>query len=226
MVSILTNGSGSDPRGPSRQRTTTRILDSLDARRGSIHGAMSDACVYQAIMRVDIPFFIQLLDTLADDFARAGTQRVVCDGFEEYNPTHDLAHMLAIAAMRLANPRGQVFDFSLVGAPVESLGALRFPLDPLMFERKVAAARAYRELSHEVAEAEAGVGIDEFRAEWLRPVSNWPRIDTPETHKPHYELFGEQRVSKGTYRDVLRRQAHFRPLAEALITHTEKHERA
>ncbi|MBV8859449.1 MAG: hypothetical protein JOZ02_21130 [Acidobacteria bacterium] len=156
----------------------------------------------------------------------------------------------AVRLLRRTNgARIKNFDFTLVGPPghcPEHLraGALRFELDEAAFARKLAAAHGYPELRAEVEAALGGagsvafskhpdlarragqefgrVGADDFRVEWLRPVSEAgpPRRDDREP--PFYEAYGEREVQAGHYERVLRYREHVLPLAAALDAHVER----
>src|SRR5687767_773396 len=62
-VWVLTDGSGRTQQ--SRIDSTTRVLESTGAVRGSVYGQMSDADVYNAVLSHDHRRFIDLVDQLA-----------------------------------------------------------------------------------------------------------------------------------------------------------------
>src|SRR5262249_16812988 len=79
--------------------------------------------------------------------------------------------------------------------------------------RKVAAARAYRELKAEIEAAVGGPGAEGFRVGCLRPVES-TEYHFPQA--PFYERHGERQVAAGIYDRVLRYREHVLPIAEAL----------
>jgi hypothetical protein len=145
--------------------------------------------------------------------------RVVAgDAAEGFNPTHDVARLLAnavAARLRRAGRSIASLAFPLDAAPGEGTGepVVRLSLDGPAFERKMAAARAYPGLCGEVERAVSRYGEDAFRVETLRRAD--PGFDLAAIHGPAplYERFGEQRKAEGVYPDVIRYLAHVRPLA-------------
>ena len=140
------------------------------------------------------------------------------------------------------------YDFPVVARPDHCPAPLRaralwLRLDDETFARKLSAAREfYPALAAETADALQGRGdervsghfklkddehaatdldgLDTFRVECLRPVSNG---DAPfESRVPFYELQGEMRVAEGLYKQVIRFGEHMRPLAAALCEHVER----
>lgn len=149
-VFVLTDGSGrgTEPRLPA----TTKVLNDLGAQPGSIFGRITDAQVYEAFLRSDFPFFIQLADELATEFERAQIEYVVADAAEGYSPTHDVCRLLTDAAVAMIKRRHQRhvhnFDYAVVDSPDECPAATReqaiwIKLDDEAFARKVEAARGY-----------------------------------------------------------------------------------
>ena len=151
---------------------------------------------------------------------------------------------------RTTDARISNYDFTLVGAPghcPEHLreDSIRLELDEAAFARKLSAAHNYPELRAEVEAALSGVGsvgfrehpdlarrtgqefkgarAEDFRVEWLRPVSGGggpPPRD--ERERPFYEAYGERQVQAGHYKRVLRYREHVLPLAAALDAHVER----
>jgi hypothetical protein len=112
-------------------------------------------------------------------------------------------------------------DFPLHGAPVERAGRdgdaeIRLQLEPAALARKLAAARSYPGLEHEVESALARFGAGAFATECLGEVRYGMAIDDLIAHPPAYEAHGEERVAAGIYREVLRHRSHVAPLAARL----------
>jgi len=76
--------------------------------------------------------------------------------------------------------------------------------------------QAFPELAAQALAASAGLGIDAFRVECLRPVANRAGTDVEWGRPPFYELFGEKLVAAGRYDRVIRYHDHMVPLARAL----------
>jgi len=271
-VYVFTDGSGRA--SESRLQSTTKVLADVGARRGSVYGRARDVEVYEAFLKRDYPFFINIAEELAAEFERNKIEYVVGDAAEGYSPTHDACRLLTNAAVEMVKRRNQRdianFDFAVVGSPDEcpaatEKAAIWVRLEEAMFARKIDAARAYnsklaldieaalrgelfkgiarfsqpqlvgdvdKDLSGQVTAALhaypdhekvknvfAGVELDRFRTECLRPVSA-PAADEPGPAKvPFYELYGEKMVAAGHYQKTIRYTDHFRPLAEAVWRH-------
>jgi len=83
------------------------------------------------------------------------------------------------------------------------------------------AAMEYFKLNDDALAATRLSGLDMFRVECLRPVSQG---DLPfESESPFYELQGERKVASGLYKQVIRYREHIVPLADALRENVEKH---
>ena len=169
-VWVLTDGSGRTQN--SRIDSTTRVLESTGAVRGSVYGQMSDADVYNAVLRHDHRQFIDLVDQLAATLMQNEVELIAGDAEEGYNPAHDICRFIINAAVCLVKQKTakQIanYDFTLAGAPTLCLqdlqpSSLRFNLDDESFARKISAARNYPELQAEVDAALKGPGYETFR---------------------------------------------------------------
>jgi hypothetical protein len=220
-VFVLTDGSGNH--GKSRLASTTRILDELHARPGNVYGRMTDKQVYVGIFENDVALFATIVEDIASALVENNTEVVAGDSIEGYNPTHDLCRVIIDSAVRLAGERTgrppQNFAFPVTESRQSHNSlldeALPFQLDQHTFDRKLAAARRYSELTGDVEGALRETGIDSFRTEWLIP-SNAGEASAPFIEPPFYEQYGERQVSLGHYDRVLRYREHFLPLAESL----------
>jgi len=226
-VFVITDGSGRSRL--SRLPSTSRILEQVGAARGSFYGPVTDAAAYAAVLNHDFELFIGLMRGLARHLIEGRVTCVVGDALEGYNPTHDVCRLLIGAAVEMAQQasgrRVDNFEFLLTGSADSDTNAvadqvIRLDLDDDAFARKMAAARSYVELESEVNEAVTLNPADAFRIEFLRRVPNRPQAFSPD-HKPHYERYGEGRVSSGYYHQVIRYREHVLPLAEALWREAE-----
>jgi hypothetical protein len=219
IVFVLTDGSGRS--GRPRLDSTTQLLRRVGAAPGSLYGRFSDGAVYAALVNGDIPFFLRIVGELTQAFLQKEIAYAVADAAEGFNPSHDVCRLLVdAAAARAGGVRGwplTCFDFPLVEPPDVCPEELRteavvFRLDDAALARKLSAARTYHGLEAEVEEAMTGLGTEAFRHECLRPARPWP---TDGKLIPFYERHGQERVTAGQYRQVLRYRDHVRPLAEA-----------
>lgn len=234
VVCILTDGSGHTQQ--SRLPASTRILDAAGATPGSVYGASTDVAIYRAILDHDYDFFTGLADNLAELLVRQQLDYIAGDAIEGYNPGHDVCRMIINTAVATAHRVHQRkisnYDFLLMGHPNDCPAELqdqsyRLKLDDATLERKLAAARAYSEISPDVDSAFRLLGTEAFRTECLRSVRN-PLTETRESgtgeieEPPFYERHGERQVAAGFYRRVLRYRQHMLPLADALRQHAER----
>ena len=219
---VLTDGSGHS--GRSRLESTTRVLAGLGAKPADVYGRLTDKELYTAMLEGRVELFSKIVAEIARSLVESKADIVAGDAIEGFNPGHDLCRVIIDAAVRLARKMSdreiRNYDFPLTGRPDSYDGrarsdAVMLELDQQTFDRKIAAARHYGELSQDVEEAFSDVGIEAFRFECLRPAGD-SAADSLGSIPPLYERYGEQRVASGYYKQVLRYREHFLPLAEAL----------
>jgi hypothetical protein len=226
VVHVLSDGSGSS--GQARIGSTSVLLESVGAARGSIYGRLSDREIYSAIVAGDHAQFIALAEELAAALIRENVAMVAGDAVEGFNPSHDVCRYVINAAVRMASAAGRTiacYAFPLDGAPgscPEGLSgrALRVQLDDQMLRQKLQAAHAYTELKSEVESALERFGDGPFRTEYLWPVELMERYGWDPGRTPFYESYGAQRVAEGAYERALTFREHLKPLADALWCHS------
>jgi hypothetical protein len=219
-VVILTDGSGST--NASRTSCTLELLSRTGAVPGPVFSELRDKDAYSALIARDAGPFVKPRDRIAELLLRTGTQAMVVDAAEGYNPVHDLCHWLGRAAAGRARKCGHavdVFEVDLVAHPESCGKGLRVSLDEGAFARKMAAIDRYPALAAEAAAAFAEYGRDAFRVEFLRRGSEETR--PPRAWVPYYEQIGEARVKSGVYSSVLRYAEHVKPVVETLLTSSE-----
>ena len=224
LTFVITDGSGGA--GEGRIGSTLRLLERAGVPVSDVRGRVSDREIYALMLAGEHALFTDLVDEIADALVAADVDHVVTDAAEGFNPSHDVCRLIgAAAATRAARRLGRDvphFDFLLVGRPdAQAPDALSLRLDDDALARKLAAARDYPELGHEIEGALAKFGLDAFRTEVLRPATEpdptAPMADEP----PYYETYGAQQVAAGRYAHVLRYASHFRPCAQAILEHGE-----
>jgi hypothetical protein len=222
LTFVVTDGSGAT--GVGRIASTEAILRDAGASRGSVFGALSDRAAYAAILSRDSSVWCALADALAREFVESDIASVAGDAWEGYNPVHDVCRLVIDAAVALASQRsGRAivnWSFPLVGRPdlVPPGAETRvFVLDDAAFERKMAKASRYCELTPDVAWSLDAYGRDAFRTEVLTRAETAGWDDTRFLHeKPFYETHGETRVGEGKYRELIRYRDHVAPIAAEL----------
>ena len=219
-VFILTDGSGRSSN--SRLYRTTSILKGAGAGIGNIYGRMTDAEMYSAIIRADIPYFVELARELSECLHEQEIEYVVGDALEGYNPAHDLCRYLTNAAiMSLPRDATNVENYDVLiahqnGTPRNGKRAISIELDADSLAEKMRVARAYTEMTTEVQRVLADEGIESVKSEQLRCLSD-PTLDSF-SETPYYEDYGRQQVASGRYHQLLTFRDHMRPIAEALRT--------
>ena len=225
LVAILTDGSGAD--GTPRIDQTTQLLNNESPRSAS-YGVVNDREVYRAILEQDLDYFLALSSRLADELCEHRIECVAGDSIEGYNPTHDLCCLLIDRAVRLASARMGLavrhYAFPLLGSPrPDGLSAasqcLRLTPDELAL--KLASIRQYAQSAGGVLVAEiddllARFGEQAFAEEVFDRVDVAAALSAFDGTKPFYETYGEQQVTAGKYRFVIRYRDHMAPIARAL----------
>lgn len=228
LVAILTDGSGAD--GRPRLDQTTQLLNGALDRRSALYGMASDRDVYRAILEQNLDYFLALSDRLADELCEHRIECVAGDSIEGYNPTHDLCGLIIDRAVRLASGRMGVairhYTFPLVGAPRPDLlpadsRCVRLTSDELA--RKIANIRQYGQSAGGALLAEIDDWLQRFGEQALAE-EVFDRVDIAaalsafKDEKPYYETYGEQQVTAGKYRFVIRYREHIAPIVRALTS--------
>jgi hypothetical protein len=224
-VHVLTDGSGLN--GPSRLPATTGLLERLGARRGEVFGLFSDAEVYRAILDKEIDAFRSVVDQLARSLVEHGVDFVLADAAEGFNPTHDICRQLANAAVSkarvlsgrpIASYEFCLTEWELKSEPIHDSRCWHLRLGDRLLGLKLDTALGYAELKDEVEQAIASKGVEYFRVECLRKVTQ-SFLALKQEYQPHYEKLGDQRVAAGKYRFAIRYKSHMLPILRAIEDH-------
>lgn len=194
------------------------LLEQTGACPAPSFGAFTDRGAYAALMDADARPFLAIVDWLADSLVTDGTQAVLLDAAEGYNPVHDVCHWIgraAIARARSFGARLDVFELDLVSHPDSSGDGIRIVLDDEAFARKLTATDRYTALRGDADAAFERYGRDAFRIEFLRRVIESP--PPPLSWIPYYEQVGDERVRAGRYASVLRYGAHVKPIIDTIL---------
>ncbi|MDI1280528.1 hypothetical protein [Brevundimonas sp.] len=225
-LSIIARGSRS---GQSERRieASRRLADVLGAVPTAPFGAAFDVDLYRWMMAGDAAPFLDLVDTLAAGFCAGAVTTVVTDGWQNYNPVHDLTHLMTrVAAAEAGQTLGRAvtcLDYPVVlgdlaAAPAGPAVAV-LDLDPQQRADKQALVDRYPEIADDVASLSASAGPAAFTRESLhRPL---PLADLiPTDRPPLYEAWGEDRVRAGVYAEALR-WSHMVPIVSRLARRLE-----
>jgi len=226
-VVILTDGQGSQDKG--RLERSVGILNEIGCNVWSRSGSISDRETYEAMLagRPDAiaRFFLSVIDELDPRL-----DQLVFDRTEGFNPTHDLVGVVGRhLGKRLSSGRAETgpsqWAISLETLPGEDeqhpdAHALCRCTDP-EFELKQRLSQSYDELAPEVERAIRQAGVETFRTEWGHPVAAGVDLEMLIPSKPAFERHGEERVARGVYSRVLRRDDHLLPFLRRLLTHLD-----
>lgn len=220
-VCIIARGSRSG-RSEARIAASRAVAGALGAQCGDPFGAAFDTDLYAAIMASDARPFLDLADRLAARFRARAVTRVVADGWQNYNPVHDLTHLVARVAA--AGTGAGFSDFPVVlgdlaHAPSGPVADRIAPTADELRTRRDLIAR-YPEIAEDVAGLVAAAGDAALVEETLHiplPLAELMPGDTP----PWYEAHGAARVAAGVYPDCLRWR-HMAPIVEALTDRLEQ----
>ncbi|HEX6832860.1 MAG TPA: hypothetical protein VF132_04945 [Rudaea sp.] len=231
MACILTDGSGSE--GVPRIGLTQRSFEQCGIQAGPILGEMSDRQMYAYLLAQDASIFFSIRDRLCDWLVDNRIDVLVSDGMEGYNPTHDLCHALASAAVGQARIRGVAvahWCIPLIGDPRRFADGAspivhESVLDAGALARKMAAIRAYAADSGSTLQSEVDqiirmYGADAFGHErffdaaapsWLEWRAGF------RAEKPYYERYGRAQVAAGRYDHVISFDDQVGPLIDTLF---------
>ena len=214
----LTDGSGGG--ATSRLSATTRLLNAVGASAGPIYGRYPDRQIYRLLLDGRVDVFVALAQELASALEEAGVDCVAGDAVEGFNPAHDVCRLIIDGAVLLVRRRTgrevRNYEF-LLNSPHEPSrpGSIVVQLDEVALERKLTAARDYTEMRVEVEAALSRHGRQAFAMECLRPAAT-THASRFDHELPHYEHYGERRVTEGRYSEIIRYRDHVRPVAMAI----------
>lgn len=244
-VYILTDGSGLS--GTPVIAEAAAYVEQVGAKPGSVFGRFTDLALYGAILNQDIELFCDLTDELADEIIEKQFDYVVGDAMEGYSPVHDVCRIVVDCAIEAARKRGRAvrsYDYAMFELPDSCSDDVRdrsilLSLDDEVFKRKIDATRKhYPKLVEELEAAirvdgsgslkdyldsigqtasSVGAGLDMYRTECLRPVTDSATPDW--SGRPFYEGRNEALVQAGHFDRAIKFRDHLRPLATALRAH-------
>jgi len=207
-VNILTDGSGAT--GVSRLESSIRVLKSLGVDKGQIFGRITDAQIYAHIINRNMDVFLSIVNEMLSIWQHNRPSCIVVDGFEGYNPVHDLMNLLvSCACIRYKKQTAHnipLYSFKLVNKFNPDAGSIHIKLTDEQLKKKQNIVFSYPEMRKEVDAAIARLGEKDCFTECL-DVIDYDRSDEwREAQLPFYELYGEKKVQQGIYENVLRRK--------------------
>ncbi len=220
-IFIIAKGSRAG-RSEARIEASRKLAANLHAKTGEPFGAAYDTDLYAWVLAGDPAPFAAMTDRLRDQFIDQKMTLVVTDAWQNYNPVHDLTHLMArVAAAEAGLQMGRVID--CVDYPVV-LGGLahapigpewsRISLDPNQVATKLSLALRYPEIADDLS-GFMEVGLDSLAVEALHALLPMAALAPSEAAPPWYEVYGEGRVREGVYSSVLRWR-HMLPIVTPL----------
>lgn len=218
MVFIIAKGSRSG-RSEARILASRALILELGGAPAEPFGLAFDAEIYDWIMTGDISPFARVADDLRDAFVAQGTTTVVTDSWQNYNPVHDLTHLLsrvaAAEAAQVTGDRIEVLDYPVLPAPLARVEGgpehSRIALSAAEIETKMAWTAQFPEIVEDVELLSKTDGRGAFDLESLHYPQDFQALIRGPDHPPWYEIHGEKRVEAGVYKDVLR-WSHMAPI--------------
>jgi hypothetical protein len=222
-VYVLTSGSRSgDDR--SRLEASRVVINETGAAFVTGWGGIKDRAIYGQILAAQHTDILQMTRNLSHGLIAQEVELVVADSWQFYNVVHDLTHLIARCAVKLAERElGREIAFAdypvlpkqlAEHAPV-SEDVLTLSLSEQQGAYKRSLAERIPHIAVDVAELVRTEGEHAFFQErYALPPSIDQLIARPD-FKPEYELYGEARVRTGIYTEVLR-WSHFSPIIDAL----------
>ena len=222
MVFVIAKGSRSG-RSEARILASRALVVELGGAPAEPFGLAFDAEIYGWIMTGDISPFARVADELRDAFIAQGTTTVVTDSWQNYNPVHDLTHLLsrvaAAEAGQVMGGRIEVLDYPVLPDPLAHVEGgpehSRIALSAAEIEIKMAWTAQFPEIVEDVDLLRETAGRGVFEVESLHYPRDLQTLICGSGRSPWYELYGEKRVEAGVYKDVLR-WSHMAPIVAML----------
>lgn len=225
QVMLLTDGAGRD--GHSRIGTSAAIFSDLGATQSSLFGVVTDRLFYDAVLKMDQPFFDTLTFHLADSLVESRIECVIGDSAEGAIMSHDLFREVRSTAIQLAEEtlgyRIKHYEFPLESHPLAFPQSLadavrRIELSPQEYSDKLQAARCYDEIAEFVEAAVDLFGEEAFSLEGIFPYSKeslWPANDAT----LEWERHGQRLSELGKYPEAITKSKHFDAISRGLARH-------
>lgn len=221
LLFILAKGSRSR-HSSVRIEASRALAQELGAQPAEPFGATFDSDFYQQILDGDLPAFGRLADSLREAFVRQGVFQVITDAWQNYNPMHDLTHLIArvaaAEAAQMLERSVECLDYPVVLGEMAhaDLGSevMRLNLAPDEVAEKMALAASYPDIAEDAAALSRAAGRRVYDTESLHQTLPLSRL-IPTREPPWYERYGEGRVGAGVYSRVLRWD-HMAPIVEGL----------
>jgi hypothetical protein len=209
---VLTTGarSGTDS---ARLVATSDLIESMSGRRASIFGDLLDRELYSQVLAGDASRMEHLVRVTINTLIANEVTVLVVDGWQLYSVSHDLAHVMGrIAAQHasLALKREiTVLQYMVVPNAISGasdmgkcVGVVELSEDELRAKQR--AIEGYPGIDGEREEIAKIEGLHALGAEYFFVPPDLKLLLEKPQIKPLYEQYGEERVQRGVYREVIR----------------------
>ncbi len=224
-VNCLTDGSGGNREN--RVNFTLETLQRINAKSGPVMGAYPDKAFYADLISGDTGHMELIAQNLVERALHLRPQVVIADGFEYYNPMHDMANTLAdiiVTTLTKAGLKTVKCSFPIEYADRISAAPV-FRMRQLISaeaKRKTEAALSYKPLLHEYeslpeAKRNAMVLSETLYEDPIR-LANIPDASDAGYSAVLYEESGRKRQASGLYNDVITLDRHYRPFVRSLVS--------
>jgi hypothetical protein len=186
---------------------------------------------YGALLRHDTDFFAAIAEQVCEHIREIGSEQVLCDAVEFYNPIHDLALPIAQAAMKRVN-RARLFELPLIfqraGAsesfvlqrPSMSRAdeSISFLLSAAEFQAKIQARNeVYTILTQQLGPQLSQVPADHWTVEWITNArANVPRPEPDVALR--YDQRAELLFARAEVAEKILYHEHYLPVAAKLFS--------
>ncbi|KYG74815.1 hypothetical protein EV198_0684 [Roseivirga ehrenbergii] len=225
LVVFLTTGSGNT--GNPRIQGSIELLESLGPKVFKPFEPFTDRQIYNLIMEGNFDEFAKVKSALKEFIKEHNVKRIVGDALEGFNPSHDLCRYLINGTVQDLSSNSSLANYDFLQDEVfKNVDTLKnkddiiLTLDDDELQDKLSACRVYSQLKFEVDRFFNKYGVDFFRLEYFRKITNTNQISTWEAKMPFYEIHGRKRVEEGIYKNALLFEDHMKPLANFLLKTT------
>jgi len=210
-----------------REQSTRETLTELKLGGSFRSLGLSEKVLFERMMAGDDEWFESIIEQIADWLKVVRPAILLSDGYEWFNPTHDLCPLLADCACHRAGiqiQRRYELPLAYVSAGAVEDADVDFPIEVVRLKREQEQLkRAYvdrlMDLEQEAAKVVQGLPHALFKNEFLRQIPT--RRDYSKPPAPGnwrtYDAVGRERVASGKYARTIEFDAHFRPLALKLM---------
>jgi hypothetical protein len=216
-----------DGGGEHRLVQTREGLERLGLGKQAWFQNRTEASFYGAILKQDVRFFEIVAQDVASAIKATAPRQIICDSVEWYNPIHDLT--LPIILKIVSGSGIPVWEVPLVRQQSSSPDAYAIQRPPApaeefvqwvhlseeQLEKKLA---AWKEVYTILAPREGRL-IKDLRETARKEALMQARspLRPPEDAVIRYDRRGEEEVTKGSAKEAITYEGHFKPLVEKLL---------